>query len=84
MAQPDQSRIVALNAQNFLKIGGHFVISIKASCIDSTAQPEAIFASEVKKLTADNLKPKEQLTLEPYEKDHCVIIGTYRAPAKSG
>lgn len=84
VAQPDQSRIVALNAQNFLKIGGHFVISIKASCIDSTAQPEAIFASEVKKLTADNLKPKEQLTLEPYEKDHCVIIGTYRAPAKSG
>ena len=29
VAQPDQSRIVALNAHNFLKNGGHFVISIK-------------------------------------------------------
>jgi fibrillarin-like rRNA methylase len=29
VAQPDQARIVALNAHNFLKNGGHFVISIK-------------------------------------------------------
>ena len=45
-----QARIVALNAHYFLKNGGHFVISIKASCIDSTAAPEAVFAREVKKL----------------------------------
>lgn len=32
VAQPDQARIVALNAQYFLKNGGHFVISIKV-CI---------------------------------------------------
>ena len=31
VAQPDQARIVALNAQYFLKNGGHFVISIKVS-----------------------------------------------------
>jgi len=29
VAQPDQTRIVALNAHNFLKNGGNFVISIK-------------------------------------------------------
>jgi len=29
VAQPDQARIVALNAHHFLKNGGHFVISIK-------------------------------------------------------
>lgn len=29
VAQPDQARIVALNAKNFLKTGGHAVISIK-------------------------------------------------------
>uniref|UniRef100_UPI00398F22C8 rRNA 2'-O-methyltransferase fibrillarin n=1 Tax=Pristiophorus japonicus TaxID=55135 RepID=UPI00398F22C8 len=29
VAQPDQGRIVALNAHHFLKVGGHFVISIK-------------------------------------------------------
>uniref|UniRef100_A0A8C5SF57 rRNA 2'-O-methyltransferase fibrillarin n=1 Tax=Laticauda laticaudata TaxID=8630 RepID=A0A8C5SF57_LATLA len=78
VAQPDQSRIVALNAHNFLKNGGHFVISIKANCIDSTAAPEAVFASEVKKMQHENMKPQEQLTLEPYERDHAVVVGIYR------
>lgn len=78
VAQPDQARIVAINAHNFLKNGGHFVISIKASCIDSTASPEAVFAAEVKKLQSEKLKPKEQLTLEPYERDHAVVVGVYR------
>jgi rRNA 2'-O-methyltransferase fibrillarin len=50
VAQPDQSRIVALNAHHFLKVGGGVVISIKANCIDSTAAPEAVFAREVAKL----------------------------------
>ncbi|XP_026514334.1 rRNA 2'-O-methyltransferase fibrillarin [Terrapene carolina triunguis] len=82
VAQPDQSRIVALNAHNFLKNGGHFVISIKANCIDSTAAPEAVFASEVKKMQQENMKPQEQLTLEPYERDHAVVVGIYRPAPK--
>lgn len=82
VAQPDQARIVAINAHNFLKNNGNVVISIKASCIDSTAQPEAVFAAEVNKLREEKIKPNEQLTLEPYERDHAVVVGTYRAPAK--
>lgn len=81
VAQPDQARIVALNAQYFLKNGGNFVISIKANCIDSTAKPEAVFAREVQKLKEDNFKPREQITLEPYERDHAVVIGVYRPEA---
>lgn len=77
VAQPDQARIVALNAQNFLKVGGGVVISIKANCIDSTAAPEAVFAQEVQKLREFRIKPQEQLTLEPYERDHCVVVGSY-------
>mmetsp|Transcript_24627 Transcript_24627/g.85668 ORF Transcript_24627/g.85668 Transcript_24627/m.85668 type:complete len:240 (-) Transcript_24627:270-989(-) len=80
VAQPDQARIVALNGHYFLKNGGHFVISIKANCIDSTVAPEAVFARERSKLTEENFKPEEQLTLEPYERDHAVVVGTYRAP----
>lgn len=78
VAQPDQTRIVALNAHTFLRNGGHFVISIKANCIDSTASAEAVFASEVKKMQQENMKPQEQLTLEPYERDHAVVVGVYR------
>jgi rRNA 2'-O-methyltransferase fibrillarin len=78
VAQPDQARILALNAQYFLKTGGAFVISIKANCIDSTAPAEAVFANEVKKLQQENFKPQEQITLEPYERDHAVVTGIYR------
>jgi rRNA 2'-O-methyltransferase fibrillarin len=82
VAQPDQGRIVALNSHHFLKNGGHFMISIKASCIDSTAPAEAVFAREVAKMQAEQFKPSEQLTLEPYERDHCVVVGSYRPPKK--
>lgn len=78
VAQPDQARIVAINAHSFLKNQGHFVISIKANCIDSTVDAAVVFAKEVEKLKAEQLKPQEQLTLEPYERDHAVVIGTYR------
>ena len=54
------------------------MISIKANCIDSTAPAEAVFANEVEKLKAERLKPQEQLTLEPYERDHAVVVGVYR------
>lgn len=79
---PVQARIVALNAQYFLKTGGHFVISIKANCIDSTVPAEAVFAKEVTKLQQEQFKPSEQLTLEPYERDHAVVVGGYRMPKK--
>jgi rRNA 2'-O-methyltransferase fibrillarin len=82
VAQPDQARIVALNAGYFLKQGGHAVLAIKASCIDSTAAPEAVFRREVGKLQSENFKPLEQLTLEPYERDHCVLIAEYRPKKK--
>jgi len=82
VAQPDQARIVGINAQSFLKNGGHFVISIKANCIDSTAAPEAVFASEIKKLQTMKFKPHEYVTLEPYERDHAVVVGVYRGTGK--
>ena len=77
-----QARIVALNATHFLKQGGHFVISIKANCIDSTVPAEAVFAREVTKLQAEQFKPAEQLTLEPYERDHACVVGSYRVSKK--
>jgi len=82
VAQPDQARIVGHNAQFYLKNGGHFVISIKANCIDSTVAAEHVFASEIKKLQEMGFKPREYVTLEPFERDHAVVIGQYRAPAE--
>ncbi|KAJ5359457.1 rRNA 2'-O-methyltransferase fibrillarin [Penicillium cataractarum] len=77
VAQPDQARIVGLNAHMFLKEGGGVLISIKASCIDSTAAAEVVFTREVQKMREEKIKPKEQLTLEPFERDHCIVGGIY-------
>ncbi|KAL9593758.1 MAG: hypothetical protein Q9219_007402 [cf. Caloplaca sp. 3 TL-2023] len=73
VAQPDQARIVGLNCHLYLKVGGGVVVSVKANCIDSTAAPEAVFAREVGKLREERIKPLEQLTLEPFERDANVL-----------
>ncbi|VDN24032.1 unnamed protein product [Gongylonema pulchrum] len=78
VAQPDQARIVAMNAGYYLKNGGHAVMSIKANCIDSTAAPSTVFIGEVNKLKEERFKPIEQVTLEPYERDHAVVVAEYR------
>ncbi|KAI8325849.1 Fibrillarin [Martensiomyces pterosporus] len=82
VAQPDQARIIALNAHQFLKNNGHIVISIKANCIDSTVEASKVFAREVKKMQEEKIKPQEQLTLEPYERDHAIVVGVYRPDKK--
>ena len=41
-----------------------------------------MFAGEIKKMQAEKLKPQEQITLEPYERDHAVVIGSYRPVKK--
>jgi len=78
VAQPDQARILGINAAMFVKNRGHFVISIKASCVDSTKQPELVFASEINRLKEEKFRPVERISLEPYERDHIVVCGMYR------
>lgn len=81
VAQPDQARILGLNAEYFLKEGGGFLISVKANCIDSTQKAEVVFAAEVATMKKLGLKPKEQVTLEPFERDHAVVGGLFKSPA---
>lgn len=83
VAQPDQARIIAMNASHFLKIGGGFVFSIKANCVDSTADPELVFKSQIQELKQSGFKPKEQLTLEPFERDHAMATGIYNPKFES-
>ena len=36
----------------------------------------------MKKLQQEQFKPLEQLTLEPYERDHAIVCGSYRVGKK--
>lgn len=78
VAQRDQARILALNAQHYLKNGGRFLISIKANCIDSTVEPSVVFEREIETLKELGFSPEEMITLEPYEVDHAAVSGIYR------
>jgi rRNA 2'-O-methyltransferase fibrillarin len=69
---------MGINAKMFVKNRGYFCIAIKASCIDSTLPPETVYAHEAEKLREEKLRPFEQLSLEPYERDHLMISGMYR------
>lgn len=80
VAQPDQARIVGLNAHLYLKVGGGVVVSVKANCIDSTAPPEQVFAREVAKMKEERIKPLEQLTLEPFERGEFYCFPAYVHP----
>lgn len=80
VSQPDQTRIVALNAQYFLKEGGGVDVSIKANCVNSAVPAETVFADEVNILRKSGIKPKEQVTLDPFEKDHAMIVGRFKPP----
>ena len=82
VAQPDQARIVALNAQHFLKPGGNFIISIKANASTPPSRRRRWRRGRVKKLQQEQFKPSEQLTLEPYERDHAIVCGAYRVGKK--
>ena len=53
----------------------------QARIVDSTAAPEAVFAREVQKMREERIKPKEQLTLEPFERDHAMVAGIYQRAA---
>jgi rRNA 2'-O-methyltransferase fibrillarin len=82
VAQPDQARILAVNAHMFVKQRGSFVISIKATCVDSTLPAETVYHNEVEILRKEKFRPVEQITLEPYERDHAVVCGMYRPGPK--
>jgi rRNA 2'-O-methyltransferase fibrillarin len=82
VAQRDQARIIALNCRYFLKYGGQFIISIKANCIDSTNPAAVVYENEINKLREEGLTPQEKMTLEPYERDHAVVVGTFKPKAK--
>ncbi|MGC9106451.1 MAG: fibrillarin-like rRNA/tRNA 2'-O-methyltransferase [Thermoprotei archaeon] len=77
IAQPDQTDIAIRNARQFLKPGGHMLLAVKARSIDVTKDPREIFKAEEAKLRDAGFAVKEIVNLEPYDKDHAMILAKY-------
>lgn len=73
VAQPTQAKILIDNAKAYLKSGGYGMISIKSRSIDVTKEPEEVFR-EVEKELSEYFEVVERISLEPYEKDHALIV----------
>jgi fibrillarin-like pre-rRNA processing protein len=76
IAQPDQAEIASYNADFYLKQGGHLLLAIKARSIDVTKEPEEIYRREVDKLNAHGFEVKQVVNLDPYDKDHVMVLAT--------
>lgn len=73
VAQPTQAKILIDNAKAYLKSGGYGMISVKSRSIDVTKEPEEVFR-EVEKELSEYFEVVERISLEPYEKDHALIV----------
>jgi len=77
VSQSDQSRIVMENAKYFLKNEGSIMISVKASSVDSSLPAETVYANELNWLKRNGFVFREKVLLEPYEKNHAMLVGKF-------
>ena len=76
VAQPEQARILADNADLFLKPNGSALIAIKSRSVDVTMEPADVFKQEIEVLRKKNFDVIQTVRLEPYEKDHALVLVT--------
>jgi len=75
IAQPDQTDIAIENCKLYLKSGGYLFLVIKTRSIDVVKDPKGVIKDEIKKL--DTLfQIKQTIDLQPYDKDHAMVIAT--------
>jgi len=77
IAQPEQAKVLADNADLFLMNGGWVMLAIKAQSIDVTKEPSEVYKQEVYTLRDRGFQVKEVVHLEPYDKAHAMIVAQY-------
>lgn len=75
VAQPEQAKLLADNADVLLKTGGWVMLACKSQSIDVTMAPEAVYKQEANVLRSRGFDVKEVVDLEPYDKAHAMIVG---------
>jgi fibrillarin-like pre-rRNA processing protein len=74
VAQPEQARVLADNADMFLADGGWVMLAIKAQSIDVTKEPSVVFRKEVAILEGRGFMIKQVVGIEPYDKAHVMVV----------
>ncbi|MBI4210371.1 MAG: fibrillarin-like rRNA/tRNA 2'-O-methyltransferase [Candidatus Diapherotrites archaeon] len=74
VSQKNQAEIFLKNARAYLKREGHGYLSIKARSISASESAESIFRQETKKME-NEFEILETIPLEPFEKEHEMVVG---------
>jgi fibrillarin-like pre-rRNA processing protein len=74
VAQPEQAKVLADNADVLLKPEGWVMFAVKAQSIDVTKKPEAVYQQEIRVLRSRGFDVEEVVALEPYDKAHAMIV----------
>jgi fibrillarin-like pre-rRNA processing protein len=74
IAQPEQARVLADNADVFLKEGGWVILAVKSQSIDVSKPPSEVYQMEAKVLRKRGFKVQQVVDLEPYDKAHAMIV----------
>jgi len=77
IAQPEQGKILADNADLFLKKSGWIILAIKSQSIDVTQEPSEVYKKEITTLKNRGFTVSDFVNLEPYEKAHAMIIAQH-------
>jgi fibrillarin-like pre-rRNA processing protein len=74
IAQPEQAKVLADNADVFLKARGWIMLAVKARSIDVTKEPSEVYQREIGILKTRGFQVREVIHLEPYDKAHVMIV----------
>jgi len=74
IAQPEQARVLADNAELFLSDQGWIMLAVKAQSIDVTKKPSDVYKEETSTLKNRGFRIEQVVQLEPYDKAHAMIV----------
>ena len=74
IAQPEQAKVLADNAELFLRKDGWIMLAVKSQSIDVTKDPIQVYKQEVRVLERRGFAVQTVVQLEPYEKAHAMIV----------
>lgn len=77
IAQPEQARVLADNADLFLKETGWAMLAVKSQSIDVTKEPAAVYEQETRVLQKRGFRIEQVVQLEPYDKAHAMIVAQF-------
>ena len=79
VAQPEQAKILADNADRFLKPKGWAMLAVKAQSIDVTKEPSDVYKQEISILKSRFFGIEQTVQLEPFDKAHAMIVAQKKA-----